>query len=279
MSYLHAKTNDLKYPFSTTAILRAAKRLKIKTEVIDKKFGYFFLLRLGRHQEYIIANRIPLNDIVAHQIARDKVYAYMLFEKYGFNIPEGDYFFRRNFCSNYSPIRDQGRRQALLYADRLGYPVVIKVNNLGAGQDVYLVRNKKQLNKKLSDFFKKDYIAIIQRPVSGREYRLVVLDGEVHIAYEKISSSFCKNLSLGARASDQTEVVHEFYQHLTKRICRLFNLRVYGLDIIMSDIKKPDKNYCLLEINSMLGLEHFYRLGGKKRVDAFYEQVLKRMFF
>ena len=278
MSYIHKKASQLTYPFTTRIILKVAKSMKMKAEVIDKRFGYFFKLKKGRHEEQFINNMLPLNSMVAHRVARDKVYTYMVLERNNINVPTGAYFFRRNFRSNYTLLKGQGKKEALVYADKIGYPVVIKVNNLSLGQDIYLVKNKTDLAKRLDDFFKQDYIAIIQKPVKGREYRLVVLDGKIHIAYEKISRKFCKNLSLGAEACDVSLSVHPFYQKLARKIFKVLDLRIGGIDIIIEDITKPDQNYSILEVNGMIGLENYYNLCSKKRVEDFYKEVLKSLF-
>ena len=278
MSYIHKKLKQFSYPFTSRIIIRAAKKLGLEVEIIDKKFFYFFIIKKGRREEHFINNMLPLNSMVAHRVARDKVYSYMVLERNGINIPEGNYFFCRNFRSNLEVIKDQGRKEALVYAEKIGYPAVIKANDLSLGQEVYLVKSRKDLNAKLSHFFSKDYIAIVQKPVYGREYRLVVLDGKIYIAYEKISKKFCKNLSKGARAVDVTSSVHPFYSKLAKKMFNLLKLRVGGIDIVVEDITKPDKNYSVLEVNSMIGLEKFYEHGGKQRVERFYGEVLKRLF-
>ena len=75
------------------------------------------------------------------------------------------------------------------YAEKLGYPLIVKPNSQSQGSGVTLVNNKKELVFSLKEIFKIDRIAIIERYLPGRDYRIVVLDGEIISAYERIPLS------------------------------------------------------------------------------------------
>jgi D-alanine-D-alanine ligase-like ATP-grasp enzyme len=51
---------------------------------------------------------------------------------------------------------------------------------------VFFVHGKRELYPAIRSIFKNDRVALIQRPVRGRDYRIVVLDNTVISAYERI---------------------------------------------------------------------------------------------
>ena len=75
------------------------------------------------------------------------------------------------------------------YAKSLGYPVIVKPNSKSQGNGVCLVGSEKELKNALQEVFKVDKIAIIERYLPGRDYRIVVLDGEIISAYERMALS------------------------------------------------------------------------------------------
>ncbi|MBI5644503.1 cyanophycin synthetase, partial [Candidatus Kaiserbacteria bacterium] len=65
----------------------------------------------------------------------------------------------------------------------------VKPNSGSQGTDVSLVNTKQEFYTTLKKIFKHDRIALVQRYVSGRDYRIVVLDKQVISAYERIPLS------------------------------------------------------------------------------------------
>jgi D-alanine-D-alanine ligase-like ATP-grasp enzyme len=51
------------------------------------------------------------------------------------------------------------------------------------------VENEKELIFALLEIFKEDRVAIVERYLPGHDYRIVVLDGEIISAYERIPLS------------------------------------------------------------------------------------------
>ena len=89
-------------------------------------------------------------------------------------IPEGNYFFKDEI------------KEVLLYVKKIGYPVFLKPNSKSMGRLCQKVYSNKELRKKLKEIFKIDRVALIQKPVLGKEYRLLVLKNQILLAYQKM---------------------------------------------------------------------------------------------
>jgi len=63
---------------------------------------------------------------------------------------------------------------------------VVKPNSGSQGVGVAVVHNRREFYRAMRAAFKQDRVVLVQRPVRGKDYRLVVLDNEVVSAYERI---------------------------------------------------------------------------------------------
>src|SRR3989344_7828572 len=130
---------------------------------------------------------LDLNHIASSDIAKDKDYAKFFMKKQGYPVAEGKTIFRDSFAE----IIKSNRRIAygVKYAEKLGFPVIAKPNSGSQGTGVHLVFNKKELRSALIKILAEDRIALIEKYLPGRDYRVVVLDGEIISAYERIPLS------------------------------------------------------------------------------------------
>ena len=138
-------------------------------------------------KSYFRYNTLDLNSVGASDIAKDKDYANFFMKKMGYPIVPGKAFFSSAWCKQISSRRDI--HAAYRYARKLRFPVVVKPNEGSHGSGVFLVQNKKQFYRAMRFIFREHRVAIVQRVVRGRDYRIVVLDKEVISAYERIPLS------------------------------------------------------------------------------------------
>lgn len=134
---------------------------------------------------YFKFNAVDLNPIGSAKVASDKDYANYFMQELGYPVVEGKTFFRDDFAQTLHQ-KARGAAAAYSYAKRLGFPVIVKPNGGSQGTGVFLVHNKKQLVAAIKNVFKNDRIVLVQRYVSGRDYRIVVLDSKIISAYERI---------------------------------------------------------------------------------------------
>lgn len=139
----------------------------------------------GRHS-YFRYNTLDLNPMGASEIARDKDYAYFFINQLGYPVVPGSKAF---FSDGWSKAIGVPRRNidgAYRHAQKLGFPVIIKPNSGSQGSGVSLVHNKNEFYKNAKSIFKGDRVMLVQEPVKGKDYRIVVLDNKIISAYERI---------------------------------------------------------------------------------------------
>lgn len=138
-------------------------------------------------KRYFRYNTLDLNPVGASDIAKDKDYANLFMKRMGYPIVVGRAFYSNDWCRQIGSKRDI--HAAYAYARKLGLPVVVKPNEGSHGSGVFLVRNKQEFMRAMRHILKADRVALVQRVVRGKDYRIVVLDSKVISAYERIPLS------------------------------------------------------------------------------------------
>ncbi len=138
---------------------------------------------------YFRYNTLDLNPVGASDIAVDKDYASFFMKSMGYSVVPGSKTFFSDEWAETIGSQDRKIDDAYQYACDLGFPVVVKPNSGSKGTGVAQVSTKKEFFKALRTIFKNDRVAIVQKPVRGKDYRIVVLDNEVISAYERIPLS------------------------------------------------------------------------------------------
>jgi len=139
----------------------------------------------GRRR-YFRGSCIDINTLGSSEIAKDKGFANMFMEKMGYPIVPGSRtFFSKPFAKKVG-MPKRNIDGAYSYAKKLGFPVIVKPNSGSQGSNVALVHNKNEFYKALRSIFERDRVALVQLPVSGKDYRVVVLDNQVISAYQRI---------------------------------------------------------------------------------------------
>jgi len=180
-------TVKTKLPYLTKLVKKLAPKIGAKV-VVEPEWGIaaqiIYKNGVVRSLRYL---SLDLNHIASSDIARDKDYAKFFMEKRGYPVAEGKTVFKDSWAETVKSNRKI--HFGIKYAKKLGYPVIVKPNSQSQGFGVALVSNEKELVSSLKEIFKHDKIAIIERYLPGRDYRVVVLDKEIISAYERIPLS------------------------------------------------------------------------------------------
>ena len=163
---------------------KLAKRIGARVVLEPEwKIAGQILFKNGK-KSYFRYNTLDLNPVGASDIAKDKDYAAFFMRKMGYPTVRGKSFFSDEWCEAVGSKRNI--HAAYRYAQTLGFPVIVKPNSGTQGTDVALIHTKKDFYRAMKQIFKHDRIALVQKQVHGRDYRIVVLDKEVISAYERI---------------------------------------------------------------------------------------------
>lgn len=135
-------------------------------------------------KRYFRFSSIDINTLGASEVAKDKDFANFFMRKLGYPTIHGQTFFSDEWAQTIGS--DRTISAASVYATRLGFPVIVKPNSASQGRGVALVHTKRELRTALRRVFKADRVALVQKRVVGKDYRIVVLGDRIISAYERI---------------------------------------------------------------------------------------------
>ena len=181
------KHENANAPFMPAILARLAPEFGAEV-IFEPEFRIVGLIRFpnGR-QSYFWHNKFNLNSVSAARLAQDKGYTVHFLQTLGFRVPRTLTFFREDFRRKIGSPRGLSAAQA--FARELGWPVYVKPCRLSQGVGVSMATSHRALAQNARHAFEFDRTLLVQEACRGRDYRLVVLDGEVISAYERVPLS------------------------------------------------------------------------------------------
>ncbi len=168
---LTVMVDDLAYGPSTLSILREARKRGIPTIRLSE--ANLVQLGYGRWQQRIQATTTSLTRTIAVDIACDKHLTKQLLADIGVPVPLG--------------VLVDSVEAALDEAATMGYPVVVKPLDFSHGRGISLdIRDPQHLAKAFSEAQEFTRDVIVERFLQGRDYRILVVNGEVVAVAERV---------------------------------------------------------------------------------------------
>ncbi|MDD7909464.1 ATP-dependent carboxylate-amine ligase [Pseudovibrio exalbescens] len=134
---------------------------------------------------------LPLNSFGAARVATDKDFCSRLLAHAGVNTPKGlvihadaeiDLVALRNPAA---AAHMHGATSAMGFAETVGFPVFVKPNEGSQGIDVLRATTRSELQEAADHVLARYGSALLQQGIAGRDFRVIVLDGEVLAVIER----------------------------------------------------------------------------------------------
>jgi glutathione synthase/RimK-type ligase-like ATP-grasp enzyme len=146
----------------------------------------------------------PTNSAASVALARDKAFCAETLSRDGLDVVPTKVVFT---SKRYADVRAPGHEpeNALAIATALGWPLVVKPNQGARGCYVKLCANEDELNAHIAAMAPRYDVAILQPFVTGKEYRVFVMDDSAIFAYAKKTGRLEAD---GQRSV--AEIIHEY---------------------------------------------------------------------
>ncbi|OGI71705.1 hypothetical protein A3J61_02540 [Candidatus Nomurabacteria bacterium RIFCSPHIGHO2_02_FULL_38_15] len=178
------KKSTLKQPLLSDLFKKIGKKLGVKV-FVEKEWGMVGRISYpnGIHRYFRITT-LDLNPVGAFEIARDKDYAKLFMSNMGYPVIPGKKFYSNEWAKTINS--DQMIDRAWEYAKQIGLPVFLKPNSKSQGTGVAKVFTKTDFYQTFKSIARIDNVILVEQPILGKDYRIVVLDREIISAYERI---------------------------------------------------------------------------------------------
>lgn len=187
------------YPYVTRMVIDLFNRGALSNvRKLDVEPDYGYTTRL----EYVdgscritYGNDVGLNPGSSCDLAKDKGHTKSFLRSMGIRCPEGKEFLLPSWRATIADSQIAHGNTSLVSSDEaleyvqsdLGFPVYIKPVSGSKGGDVYLANDANEVTVVLEDYeAKRVRVAMIEKPVLMPDYRIVMLDGKLISAYQRV---------------------------------------------------------------------------------------------
>ncbi len=159
----------------------------------EPKFGYVGYIEFGSGKKsFFTGSSLEINSESAAKIASDKDYTALFLNRSGLQAPKGLLLYspayRREIKAKHPEMAANFPDAATItrFADEALYPLFIKPNHGASGRDIYRIKTSEDLRLTLTHLFRRHTKLLLQPSIIGRDFRVLVLNGAVVSAYERI---------------------------------------------------------------------------------------------
>lgn len=180
----HAPAADSYRWHLAETLRRVAPRAGARVD-LEPRFGFIGRISFPRGRtSYFYRHLLDLNPLASSALATDKDFAAHFLSEAGYPVIEGQVFYSPRVMRLLGS--DRGLDAGYRYARSLGWPVIVKPNSGSQGIGVSKVATRVDFHHAARACLRLDDVMIVQRFITGRDFRLVVLDDKVIQAYERL---------------------------------------------------------------------------------------------
>lgn len=236
------------------------------------------LLEKGKAKHFTIGYNFNINSAAAARVASDKIAAYELLRHFGIPAVECRPLYESN---NPEPYAKDYQSESYIedFFNKNHQHIVLKPNGGQGGIDVYQISETSQVKPALKKIFRQGYLAAMCPFYEIRsEYRFIMLDGEVRLAYMKERNEDWRfNLSQGASAKKiEDNNLYEKLLALAKKTVKALEIRFCSVDVI----EAQGGELMVMEVNSGVTTGKYLEQHPEDydKVKQIYADVLEKMF-
>lgn len=238
-----------------------------------QSFSDEWVLRLSKDDviKWIVGYKFDINSSAAGELAQDKVATYAALN--AASIDAVPHYLVRS--SPKEMIHIEGLHQLLN-----GAPVVAKPLEGTGGREVEWFRTTDDALAMIKTSGEPAW-ALASHLDLQAEYRFVMLEGELLVAYEKTQPTYrgelkLFNLGYGAIAKDMPADTLSELLSIAECVINAMALRLAAVDIV----KQADDSFLVLEVNDGISMEHYARQSdiNKDRAADVYASIIKAMY-
>lgn len=158
---------------NTPMFLAAARRMGLPMLELP---GSLWQFGTGRRARWLESSYTDTTPVMAHKLSKRKDHAAIMLTDAGIPVPQ------------HCLVRDSD--DAVRIAETFGYPVVVKPADQDGGRGVFAdLCSPDQVRKAYTESARLSTKILVERHIKGRDYRLVVFQGRVTFAVERIAAS------------------------------------------------------------------------------------------
>ena len=180
--------------YALPVIIKLAEKYNVEYLLNDTYTGKCLILMFDKQNVALWDSPFNINHSAAIKVCTNKDICTSFLKRLGYKVPISENFTRRSTEQNSDLIPLMYEFLGNLSSYNIDYPLILKPSNLSQGTGIVKLSNFEDAKKAvqhLNDYKTKTFI--IQEFIKGNDFRIVVLNGEVIQAYERVPFSVTGN--------------------------------------------------------------------------------------
>ena len=180
--------------YALPVIIKLAEKYNVEYLLNDTYTGKCLILMFDKQNVALWDFPFNINHSAAIKVCTNKDICTSFLKRLGYKVPISENFTRRSTEQNSDLIPLMYEFLGNLSSYNIDYPPILKPSNLSQGTGIVKLSNFEDAKKAvqhLNDYKTKTFI--IQEFIKGNDFRIVVLNGEVIQAYERVPFSITGN--------------------------------------------------------------------------------------
>lgn len=155
------------------------------TFIEEPSRGMFGVMIFPNAKKYFVKDvNFNLNYVSSVRITKNKALTSYFLDLFGYNVPKYTMVYSECKCKKYG--LEDNLAKGKEFAEAVGYPLILKINDSSKGQGIYKVYDEKELVEKAQDILLEVNTFQIQKYYDYNDYRIVVLGNKIISAYQRI---------------------------------------------------------------------------------------------
>ncbi len=233
-------------------LLNAAQKIGLNILVEPTRGMYGVVLFDSGKKFYIKDVNFNLNLSTSVSLAKNKAATSFFLKQFGYNVPEFTMIYSNEKCAR---IKSSDTLiEGLNYARLIGFPSILKPNNMSQGSLVFKASNEDEYIAFATEILKYSDTAQLQKFYYGNDYRVVVLDQKILSAYQRVPFNIvgdgCLNVSELIDKKQQSFTFSGRDTNLKKTDIRLIN-KLIQQGFSLSSVLPKNKKVFLQDISNL----------------------------
>lgn len=164
--------------------LSVAEKLGLKV-LVEPTRGIYGVIFFDNGNKYYLKDiNFNLNSTVSASLSKNKAATSYFLKEFGYPVPEFTMVYSDEKCARIKS--DDTIGAGLEYAKKIGFPVILKPNNMSQGNYVFKANDESEYCIFISEILSHCDTAQVQNFCAGNDYRIVVLDKKILSAYQRV---------------------------------------------------------------------------------------------
>jgi D-alanine-D-alanine ligase-like ATP-grasp enzyme len=165
-------------------LVSAARKLNLDI-LVEPSRGMYGVLKFQNNRKYYLKDiNLNINSANSASLAKNKAATSFFLREFGYNVPDFTIIRHEKHCLK--QFIDDTCLNGYNYAQNIGFPVILKPNDMSQGRLIFKAHDEKEYFDAASEIVGQCNFGLVQKFYPGNDYRVVVLGDKILSVYRRV---------------------------------------------------------------------------------------------